>query len=66
MLGNKKVKGISKKDPSKFTKSPMKGNAAATSVLRVNSNARREIRHLMFSLEWMPLLRLRNLVSSAS
>lgn len=51
ILGNTKVKGISKNDPSKFTKSPMKGRAAATSVLRMNSNPRRPNRRLMFSLE---------------
>lgn len=66
MLGNKKVNGISKNDPNKFTKSPMNGSAAATTVFTTNSNARRKNKRLMFSLECMPLSSFRNLVSKAS
>jgi hypothetical protein len=35
MLGNMKVRGTSENEPSKFTKSPIKGNAAAINVFPV-------------------------------
>ncbi|KAK2988578.1 hypothetical protein RJ640_001512 [Escallonia rubra] len=66
MLGNTKVNRMSVNDPSKFTKYPMKGKAAVTSVFPEKRNARREIRRLMFPLECMPSSRFRNLVSRAS
>lgn len=41
MLGKTKVRGMSVNDPNKFTKSPMKGNAAATNVFPVKKRTRR-------------------------
>ncbi|KAK2974429.1 hypothetical protein RJ640_011326 [Escallonia rubra] len=45
MLGNTKVNRMSVNDPSKFTKYPMEGKAAVTSVFPEKRNARREIRY---------------------
>lgn len=66
MLGNTKVIGISANDPIKFTKSPMKGKAAATNKLKAKRNPLRKNLLLMFSLENMLSSSLRNFVSSVS
>lgn len=66
MLGNMKVRGTSVNEPSKFTKSPIKGNAAATSVFPEKKNARMRNKRLKFSPECIALPSSRNLVSNAS
>lgn len=66
MLGNTKVRGMSVNDPTKFTKSPIKGKAAATSVFPVKNMARRQNLRLMFIPENILSSSLRNFVSRVS
>lgn len=66
MLGNMKVRGTSENEPRKFTKSLIKGKAAATNVFPVKKNARRRNKRFKFSPECMGLSISRNLVSKAS
>jgi len=66
MLGNMKVRGTSENEPRKFTKSPIKGNAAATKVFPVKKDARRRNNRFKFSPECMALSISRNFVSNAS
>jgi len=66
MLGNMKVKGMSENEPSKFTKSPIKGNAAATKLFPAKKNARRRSKRFKFSPECMAMSISRNFVSIAS
>jgi len=66
MLGNMNVRGMRENEPRKFTKSPIKGNAAATKVFPVKKNARRRNKRFKFSPECMALSISRNFVSNAS
>ncbi|WVZ12527.1 hypothetical protein V8G54_017057 [Vigna mungo] len=66
MLGNMNVRGMRENEPRKFTKSPIKGNAAATKVFPVKKNARRRNKRFKFSPECMAMSISRNFVSNAS
>lgn len=66
MLGKIKVNVTSVNDPKRLMKSPIKGMAAVTIVFPINRSARRKNRLFKFSLEYIPSLTFRNLVSRAS
>lgn len=66
MLGNIKVIGMSEKEPSKLTKSLMKGNAAVTNMLNEKKTARNRNKRVKFSFSCIPFSVSRNLVSNIS
>lgn len=58
MLGKTNVSGKSANDPMRLTKSPIKGNNAATTMLNPKNSDLTKKRHIKLYLENMPSFNL--------